>query len=507
MNTLSALLAEQARLRPDAPAVLNEDLELSWARLADLTFRLSSHMRSLGLSQGDHVALLCTNRPAYLLGWFALANVGCVVASVNTALVGDGLRHSLCQCDAKKILIERALWNEKQLDLEPLLTNMEIVVFDGEDDLIRLAESYAPDAVFEGNGSEPLSIIYTSGTTGPPKGVLNCHNAFVASGRHMAKFLKITASDRIMVFLPLFHTNPQMYAVMSALHTGCTLVIRPRFSASRLFEDARRFGCTMFTYVGTVLAMLCARIPGEEKDHPLTRCVGGGCPTVVWKQMQDRFGINPHELYGMTEVGGWVTGNHVDSYRFGSCGTVRPDVDVQVVDALDRPVPSGESGEIVVRPSEPFTLLLGYYNNPAATADAVRNLWFHTGDVGRFDAEGYLYFLGRVKEVIRRGGENISPFEIETELLKHPAIHDAAVVAEPDPIWGEEIKAVIVAEPNFDPAEVRRFLTGRIAPFMLPRFVQQLAEIPRTETHKVQRGQIQANRSGLIDLLAQVTNG
>lgn len=506
MNTLSALLAEQARLRPDAPAVLNEDLELTWSRLADLTFRLSSHMRSLGVSKGDHVAFLCTNRPAYLLGWFALANVGCVVASVNTALVGEGLRHSLRQCDAKMIVIERVLWEEMQSDLEPLLADTTVVVFDGEGDLIQLAEAQAPDAVFEGDGSEPLSIIYTSGTTGLPKGVLNCHNAFVASGFHMVQFLGITEADRIMVFLPLFHTNPQMYAVMSALHTGCALVIRPKFSASGLFEDARRFGCTMFTYVGTVLAMLCARIPDEVKDHPLTRCVGGGCPPVVWRQMQERFGINPHELYGMTEVGGWVTGNHVDSYRFGSCGTVRPDVDVQVVDALDRPVPSGETGEIVVRPIDPFTLLLGYYNNPVATAGAMRNLWFHTGDVGRFDADGYLYFLGRVKEIIRRGGENISPFEIETELLKHPAIHDAAVVAEPDPIWGEEIKAVIVADQDFDPAEVRRFLTGRIATFMLPRYVQLLDEIPRTETHKIQRGQMQANRNGLVDLLAEVTH-
>lgn len=505
MTTLSALLAEQARLRPDAPAVLNEDLTLSWGRLNDLTLRLSSHMRGLGLAQGDHVAFLCSNRPAYLLGWFALANVGCVVASVNTALLGDGLRHSLRSSDARLLVIERSLWEEKQADLAAL-PDLAVMIFDGEDDLIALAEGQTPDAVFQGDGSEPLSIIYTSGTTGLPKGVLNCHNAFVASGLHMTRFLRITEADRIMVFLPLFHTNPQMYAVMSALHTGCALVIRPKFSASRLFDDARRFGCTVFTYVGTVLAMLASRVPGEVRDHPLTRCVGGGCPPAVWRQMQDRFGVNPHELYGMTEVGGWVTGSHVDSYRFGSCGTVRPDVEVQVVDALDRPVPVGETGEIVVRPRDPFTLLLGYYGNPVATAEALRNLWFHTGDVGRFDADGYLYFLGRVKEIIRRGGENISPFELETELLKHPAIRDAAVVAVPDPIWGEEIKAVIVAQPGFDPAEVRGFLTGRVAPFMLPRYVQQVAAIPRTETHKIQRRHLQDNGAGVTDLMAEVTH-
>lgn len=501
MTTLTTLLAEQARLRPAAMAVLHEDLELTWGRLADVTLRLSSHMRMRGLGRGDHVAFLCSNRPAYLMGWFALANVGCVVVSVNTGLVGDGLRHSLLQSDAKLLVVERTLWNEKRADLEPLGDRVPIMVFEGEDDLIALACAQEPDAVFEGNGSEPLSIIYTSGTTGLPKGVLNCHQAFVASGLHMARFLQITEADRIMVFLPLFHTNPQMYAVMSALHTGCALVIRPKFSASRLFDDARRFGCTIFTYVGTVLAMLAARTSGEVKDHPLTRCVGGGCPPAVWRQMQERFGINPHELYGMTEVGGWVTGNHVESYRFGSCGTQRPDVEVQVVDTLDRLVPAGETGEIVVRTREPFTMLLEYYNNPAATAGALRNQWFHTGDVGRFDADGYLYFLGRLKEVIRRGGENISPFELEAELLKHPAIKDAAVVGVPDPIWGEEIKAVIVAEPTFNPTDVRDFLTGRVAAFMLPRYVQQVSHIPRTETHKIQRRYLQGNENGVTDLL------
>ena len=507
MTTLTTLLAEQARLRPDAMAVLHEDIELNWGRLADVTLRLSSHMRTLGVGKGDHVAFLCSNRPAYLMGWFALANVGCVVVSVNTGLIGEGLRHSLRQSDAKMLVIERTLWDVKRTDLEPLADRLSVVVFDGENDLLALAEAHEPDAVFEGNGSEPLSIIYTSGTTGLPKGVLNCHQAFVASGRHMARFLNITEADRIMVFLPLFHTNPQMYAVMSALHTGCALVIRPKFSASRLFDDARRFECTIFTYVGTVLAMLAARVPGEVKSHPLTRCVGGGCPPAVWRQMQERFGINPHELYGMTEVGGWVTGNHLESYRFGSCGTPRPDVEVQVVDSLDRLVPIGEAGEIVVRTREPFSLLLGYYNNPAATADALRNQWFHTGDVGRFDADGYLYFLGRVKEVIRRGGENISPFELETELLKHPAIKDAAVVGVPDSIWGEEIKAVIVADPTFDPVEVRAFLSGRVAAFMLPRYVQRVSRIPRTETHKIQRRYLLDNADGMTDLLDRPLHG
>jgi crotonobetaine/carnitine-CoA ligase len=330
--------------------------------------------------------------------------------------------------------------------------------------------------------------------------VLNCHEAFLASGRWMSRFLNITEDDRIMVFLPLFHTNPQMYAVMSALEVGCTLVIRPKFSVSNFFEDARRFDVTMFTYVGTVLAMLTSRIKAPDRNHRITRCVGGGCPPEVWRAMQERFGIAPHELYGMTEVGGWVTGNSAENYRFGSCGKTRPDVEVQVFDADDNPVSPGTPGEIVVRPKAPFTLLLGYWNNPKATWESSRNFWFHTGDAGTMDADGYLYFLGRLKEIIRRGGENISPFEIETALLNHPDIDDAAVVAVPDPIYGEEIKAVIVPKRSFPPEDVRRFLEGKVAQFMLPRYVQFVTQIPRTETQKIQRRQLQENSEGIVDL-------
>lgn len=500
MHTLPTLLARQARLRPAAPAVIDETVTLDWAGLADLTFRLSSHFRSLGLGRGDHVAFLCPNRPAYLLGWFGLANLGVVVASINTGLVGDGLRYAVTQCRARAVVIERSLWEAREADLAPVLEGRRLVVFDGETGLRELAQDCLPDAAFDGTGAEPLSIIYTSGTTGRPKAVLNSHRAFIASGEWMVRFLNITAEDRIMVFLPLFHTNPQMYAVMSALHSGCALVIRPKFSASSLIPDARRFGCTLFTYVGTVLAMLAARVQGEVRDHPLTRCVGGGCPPAVWREMQARFGIAPHELYGMTEVGGWVTGNSTDAYRFGSCGRPRPDVEVRVVDALDAPLPPGEVGEIVVRPREPFRLLLEYYDNPAATTEAIRNLWFHTGDTGRFDEDGYLYFLGRTKEIIRRGGENISPFDIETELLHHPAVSDAAVIGVPDPLRGEEIKAVVVAKGPLDPAEIRAFLSGRVADFMLPRFVQFVDRIPRTETQKIQRRVLQENGAGVVDL-------
>ncbi|MGF7159114.1 crotonobetaine/carnitine-CoA ligase [Rhodoligotrophos appendicifer] len=500
MTTLSRKLVQQAETRGSKVAVVFDEMELTWAELCDLSLRTSSLLQAQGIGKGDNVALLCGNRPAFLVAWFGLANLGAVTVSLNTGLVGEGLRYSVTQCSAKAVIVERALLEAKRADLEPVLEGRTVIVFEDEADLFARATAFAPAAPYEGQGSNPLSIIYTSGTTGLPKGVLNCHEAFIASGLWMSRFLNIVESDRIMVFLPLFHTNPQMYAVMSALEVGCTLVIRPKFSVSTFFEDARRFECTMFTYVGTVLAMLTSRLREGDSDHSITRCVGGGCPPDVWRAMQERFGITPHELYGMTEVGGWVTGNSSENYRFGSCGTIRPDMDVQVFDQEDKPVAAGTPGEIVVRPKAPFTLLLGYWDNPKANWEASRNFWFHTGDAGQLDDDGYLYFLGRLKEIIRRGGENISPFELETALLDHPDIEDAAVVAVPDPIFGEEIKAVVVAKRAFPPDSIRSFLKGRIADFMLPRYVQFVASIPRTETQKIQRRQLQENNDGMVDL-------
>ncbi|WP_164738404.1 class I adenylate-forming enzyme family protein [Aquabacter cavernae] len=503
MTTLTDKLILQARLRPNAPAVVSDDVSLNWGEVCDLSLRTSAFLRGHGIAKGDHVALLCGNRPAFLVAWFGLANIGAVTVSLNTGLVGEGLRYSVRQCEAKAVLVERSILEAKRADLEPVLEGRTLIVFDGEADLFAAARALEPDAPYEGQGSDPMSIIYTSGTTGLPKGVLNCHEAFLASGRWMSRALNIVESDRIMVFLPLFHTNPQMYAVMSALEVGCTLVVRPKFSVSNFFEDAKRFGCTMFTYVGTVLAMLMARRTEPNFDHSLTRCVGGGCPQEVWRAMEERFGIKPHELYGMTEVGGWVTGNTSEAYRFGSCGKSRPDVEVRVMDPDDRLLPPGTPGEIVVRPIEPFTLLLGYWANEKATWESSRNFWFHTGDAGVMDEDGYLYFLGRLKEIIRRGGENISPFELETALLNHPEIDDAAVVAVPDPIFGEEIKAVVVARRAFAPGEVRAFLKGRVADFMLPRYVQFVGAIPRTETQKIQRRALQENADGVVDLEAR----
>jgi crotonobetaine/carnitine-CoA ligase len=499
MTVLSRKLAERARLDGSSVALISDEGTMTWGELASLSFRLSAHLRSRGVRKGDHVTLLCGNRPAYLVCWFAVANLGAVAVTVNTGLVGDSLHYVLRQSGSSFLLVENSLHSTMAKEIVSMESGCGILRFDGENDLRGLLETQAEDAVYEGSGSDPLTIVYTSGTTGLPKGVLNCHQAYLESGRRLVEALQITAADRIMIVLPLFHANPQVYAVMSALETGCALIIRPKFSASRIFDEARMFDATMFTYVGTILAMVAARIPDGDRNHNVTRCVGGGCSPEVWKKMQDGFGIAPHELYGMSETAGWASCNSVEDYRIGSCGKVRDDMELAIVDDKDNIVAHGQVGEIVLRPRQPFRLLVGYWDNPEAMLEASRNFWFHTGDVGRFDEDGFLYFLGRSKEIIRKGGENISPAQLEGAILQFDKVEDAAVVAMPDPIFGDEIKACVVSRSRFTVAELHAHLGTRVPGFMLPRYLQFVDEIPRTETEKIKRKPLQDNDREVID--------
>jgi acyl-CoA synthetase (AMP-forming)/AMP-acid ligase II len=345
----------------------------------------------------------------------------------------------------------------------------------------------------------PNSILYTSGTTGLPKGAVLSHGAYRLAGIDMVRSLGLTEDDRILVFLPLFHANPQMYAVMPALEVGAALILLPKFSASGFFETALRHRATGFTYVGTVLSILVKRYETPQREHGLRWCVGGGAPAEIWRAVDDRFGIAVRELYGMTETGGWVSMNTAAATRVGSVG--RPRKGVEIAIRGEKGVsPVGERGEIVVRATDSVTFFKEYWNNSQATAATLREGWLHTGDRGWCDSDGFLFFDGRLKDLIRRGGEMIAPAEIELQLLKHPGIRECAVFALPDEILGEEIAAAIVADQPIAADELSRFLTGRLPLHMQPRFIVLADALPKTETEKIKRHELNRLLSAAIDV-------
>lgn len=493
------LLSHWARSTPERPFVVTAGRSFSYAEIYSLSRRCATMLRERKVGKGDHVALISGNSAAFLIAWFGINAVGAVAVCLNDQLMGDSVDYLVAQSDSRLILADEDWLSSKYGDLREGRANLPFLRIDDEGFLAQLY--VLPEGEVAPNAPHDVcAILYTSGTTGRPKGVMCAHGGYIATGSQSARILELTADDRIFVYLPLYHTNPQTYAVMSALTVGASLGLRRRFSATSFFEDARALQVTGCTFVGTVLAILAARYAKPVRDHQMRFSIGGGTTAELARTVEERFGFKVHELYGMTEVGGWVSGSTAREHKLGANGRVRPDMQVQIVDPADNPLPVGQRGEIVVRPLEPNRILLGYYNKPDEFAKASRNFWFHTGDVGSFDGDGYLYFHGRTKELIRRGGEMISPQELEERLLKLSEVQDCAIVGVADQIMGEEVKAAVVVDADFDLRDVRSWLADQVPPYMLPRFVERVAAIPRTQTEKILRREIQYVDDRVIDL-------
>jgi acyl-CoA synthetase (AMP-forming)/AMP-acid ligase II len=489
-------LRKLAQAHPSAPFVFFEDQTVDFGATADLAARGAAWLARLGVQPGDHVLLAVSNRPLFLFYWFALAARGAVAVTISHDTFGDSLRYMARQSDSRMALTEGAEAVRLRAELDGI--GIPVVSHETEADFASAMQGFEPAAVQPMPPHAPMAILYTSGTTGQPKGVVIPQASYRAAGEKVVDAIGITRDDRILTFLPLHHANPQMYAVMSALTVGCSLVLVPRFSASRFLDQVRRHRATGFTYVGTVLSILAKEIP-EAAATTLRWCTGGGAPRAVWQELAPRLGVEVHELYGMTETGGLVTINSRAHGRFGSVGRSRDDFDIALVDDDDALLHEGV-GEIVVRPRKPYVMTSGYYRKPEETAAATSNLWFHTGDLGRFDGDGYLFFEGRKKELIRRAGEMISPVTIELSALRHPAIADCAAVGVPDPILEEEIKLVVVQRSEVRPAEIVAFLADVLPRHMLPRYVEFVSEIPKTPTQKVQRFKLTGITQAVHDL-------
>jgi crotonobetaine/carnitine-CoA ligase len=494
-GSLAALLDAGAARHPAAPFVVTKHYNISYGDAAETVARMRGALAARGVQPGSRVLLLAPNGAAFVFGWLALAGLDATMIPVHDQLPDEGIARIVSDAGAGFAIGTEPLLGARAGGL----AGIEPAHLMGLADPPLHRDAAGLDVA---TAEHPCAILYTSGTTGPPKGVVLSHGAYLSAAAVMASGIGVTPEDRILTALPLFHANPQFYAVATALHAGASVALLERLSPSTFFDDALALGATGFTYVGTVLAML-ARATEPARDHGMRFCVGGGAPAPLWDQFEDRRGIRVHELYGATETGSFITLNTFEASRRGSCGRVRPDMEIEILDAEDRPVPVGERGEIAVRPLRPSVIFDGYHGRPDLTLARSRNWWFHTGDGGSLDADGYLYFGGRLDNRIRRGGENVDPESVEEVLATHPDVREVAVVAVPDEVMGQEIKAVFVADPAFDPRSLTTFLDGRLPRLAWPRYVEVRETMPKTPTEKIALDELRRSNGSTVDLRAK----
>ena len=487
------LIDGHARDRPDKVFVRFEDgATWTYAELRERVVATAIGLQALGVKQGDFVLSWLPNGARTLTVWFALNYIGAVWMPLNTAYRGALLRHVVALSGARLMIADGRLL-PRLAELGP--TDLRQVVSVGTDMPAVPGTDVLPESVLDPVGGvladleRPLqpwdteAAICTSGTTGPSKAVLSSYLQLW----FVAQAYPVNAEDRILVNIPLFHTSGAGAVYRMLMHGGSIAIVES-FSTATFWEAVRATGATFLTLIGAMTPFLMKQpTTPRDRDHTLRKVVMAPLVDEA-AAFSARFGVTVHTAFNMTEACCPIFSDANPSKR-GTCGRARRGVELRIVDEHDCEVPSGQVGELVMRTDMPWAMCSGYHRDPEATARAWRNGWFHSGDAFRCDGEGNYYFVDRLKDAIRRRGENISSFEVEAEICAHPDVREAAVVAAASGFNEDEVLAVVapVAGRSLEPAALIGFLAGRLPHFMIPRYLRIVSELPKTPTHKVQK--------------------
>lgn len=481
------------------------DARVSYKQLNEAANRFSNGFLKNGIGRGSKIAVMLPNCPEYLYCWFGLAKIGAVMVPINTAHKGELLEYIINQSDAEGIIVDSTLL-QRVLEIESGIGKVKQKFVSGWYDdrepggaiktisLADLADASDKSTDAGVRHSDPLTILFTSGTTGRSKGVVMSHHYYYSAARAIGAGMNDGPDDVLYTCLPLFHVNAQVCTVLAALLFDARVAMYEHFSASTFWEEIRSSRATVFLALGAMGNILYKAPPrSDDRDHNVRLAMVVPPPDDL-EAFERRFGLRViYETFGMTE-GIVAPPAVIEPRRPGCCG--RPDerAEVQIVDDDDLPLDAGQTGEIVIRPREPFTMMNGYYNMPEDTLNAFRNLWFHTGDLGYLDEEGLLYFVGRKKESIRRRGENISAFEVERIVNQHPSVLESAAIPVPSELGEDDLKIVVVLKEGegLRPEELIKHCEDRMAYFMVPRFIELRDSLPKTPTQRVEKYKLQA---------------
>lgn len=493
---LRYVLEKRAEQHPDKPFMRLPDGDaISYGAFRASVERAAAGLAALGVKQGDYVNVWLPNGVDMVRIWFAINWLGAVYVPINTAYRGNVLAHVIANGGAELMIVASDLVERlAQVDRAQLRT---LVVAGGKEHAIPGME-FVPLEKLDADPAtlpplkQPIepwdvqSIIYTSGTTGRSKGVLSSYTHMW----HMTgvqAFPMLDETDCYLISLPFFHVGGTL-PIIAMLNRGGTVGMGGDFATEAFWPTVRATGATYTILLGVMSTFLSKRTPSpDDREHTLKKITMISLPD-DWRDFAERFGPTVWTLFNMTEVSVPIF-SEPNPQAPGTCGKQRPGVDLRIVDVHDREVPVGEIGELIVRTDAPWALNSGYYKNPEATAQAWRNGWFHTGDGFRKDEHGNYFFVDRMKDAIRRRGENISSFEVEAEILTHPKIRECAVVAVPNEMAEDDVLAIVAPATGaaVDPLELLEFLKPRLAHFMLPRYVRIMTDLPRTPTQKVEK--------------------
>ncbi len=509
---LGRLLRSAAARHGDRVFIECGGVSRTFAETDKVANRIANGMAALDVGPGAKVAIMAANSHAFVYAWLGAARAGAVYVPINTEYKGEILRYQLDKADVTHVVIDPHLLDRLEAVAAELPKLAHVVLTQRSPDrphrlpghiavslLAEVMNASDADPGVKIASSDPLAISFTSGTTGLSKGVLASHAHVITFALDWIRCTDYGRGQTIYSCMPLFHAVASWLGVIPALMNGGRIVIAPRFSASGFWDDVRRAKADLAHGIFSMVPILMKQPPRpDDGDQPARRSYFAK----VDEAFERRFNCRIVEVYGATETGVVTMMPPGEPRRVGSCGKPNAETfDVMIANAVDQPVAIGEVGEILVRPRRPFAMLTAYYNNPEATADAFRNLWFHTGDNARADADGYLYFVDRKSDSIRRRGENISSSEVESVLNRHPAVLECAVIAAPSELGEDEVKAVVVLRDgaNATPEDLWAFCDEHMPRFWVPRFIELRTEMPKTPSQKIQKYVLRAgNRQGSL---------
>lgn len=493
-GTVGATLLNAKETRGDSPFLTFGDDTYTYADMEQYSARAAAGLRDVGVERDHHVGMIMPNSPEFLWAWFGAARVGAPVVPVNTALKGDGLAHILDHSDAESLIVHSDLL-DRYLAVRDRLPKLKRVIVVGDSTSTRNGDigwervmAANPEDVDDSSiqPTDLMMLMYTSGTTGLPKGVTIPQVSGSGGSSSLLTMAGLTPEDVFYTALPLFHANAALISVWGTFGLGARLVLSPRFSASRFWDEIRHYGATQFNALGAMMPILYKQPPRpDDADNPCRIVLSAACPKEIWEDFEQRFGVSIVEFYGTVEGGMTMAGPEAP---VGSIGKPLPTNEMRVVREDDTDCEPFEVGELISRPvgGKPT---VQYYKNPDATAEKTKGGWLRSGDNAYFDDKGFLWYSDRKKDFMRRRGENISSFEVEKILNKHPDILESAVYAVPSELGEDEVMAALVMQPGatLDAHSIMAHCEENMAYFMVPRYLRVVDQFEKTGTHRVQK--------------------